>query len=624
MTSWEYYSEEKFITYVAMRPDSHEDQTASSRRAAGRRFWFSVHYAHSSINTCLKDAAQMYHNLFKKNWFWRVVFLAYNWRPASSPLPGIKIPENCVARVREELLLMDEEVKRRRKEREQAEKQLAMEKRLAEEQKCKMENKHLLANLCSQELRPNQSLIPILKHQLSPNFHQRTERISQLHRMQAQTQGTLPQPSQNIPMLPLQRNPSQTQQRTHSWPNNVTPTSTSNNGPLPNMVSPPSNFAQFYSSYLPLSLHQTMLSPSMSSKNPLNEILDLTESSPSPSPDTTEVGLNLDRLRHTFDDDFNLESMISQNASNVQHAPQMQQSLLLQKQPLQATLQQNHNLLANNHQTLIDFFDPSPQVSTQKASPSSSTSSGSSSMSSLPSVSNSLVSHVPAERLPAPPLTSSSSSSSSVISSTSSPSSLFSSSYFPSPCLPSQSGSQSSHLPNDHSTETLDVREVLNSMLQNGLDRQTVIQYWQQDWALKQQQLAWTDVSLGIWLWADCVLFAAVCDRTVGPTPSPLRAYSHVTACVRSPHPSRYPPVAFTCLKLSRRQRARPVSDFCTKMCPPQWKAAVTQTDGEEKKKKTWLKCMFLNTEAVENQFSFAECVESLSETSSCWFYEVI
>uniref|UniRef100_A0A8C4H0A9 Protein strawberry notch homolog 2 n=1 Tax=Dicentrarchus labrax TaxID=13489 RepID=A0A8C4H0A9_DICLA len=32
---------------------------------------------------------------------------------------GIKIPENCVARVREELLLMDEEVKRRRKEREQ-------------------------------------------------------------------------------------------------------------------------------------------------------------------------------------------------------------------------------------------------------------------------------------------------------------------------------------------------------------------------------------------------------------------------------------------------------------------------------------------------------------------------
>uniref|UniRef100_A0A8D3AMF9 Protein strawberry notch homolog 2 n=1 Tax=Scophthalmus maximus TaxID=52904 RepID=A0A8D3AMF9_SCOMX len=42
---------------------------------------------------------------------------------------GIKIPENCVARVREELLLMDEEVKRRRKEKEQQ----AVEQRLAEE-----------------------------------------------------------------------------------------------------------------------------------------------------------------------------------------------------------------------------------------------------------------------------------------------------------------------------------------------------------------------------------------------------------------------------------------------------------------------------------------------------------
>uniref|UniRef100_A0A671UA61 Protein strawberry notch homolog 2 n=1 Tax=Sparus aurata TaxID=8175 RepID=A0A671UA61_SPAAU len=42
---------------------------------------------------------------------------------------GIKIPENCVARVRDELLLMDEEVKRRRKEREQQ----AVEQRLAEE-----------------------------------------------------------------------------------------------------------------------------------------------------------------------------------------------------------------------------------------------------------------------------------------------------------------------------------------------------------------------------------------------------------------------------------------------------------------------------------------------------------
>uniref|UniRef100_A0A8C8I887 Protein strawberry notch homolog 2 n=1 Tax=Oncorhynchus tshawytscha TaxID=74940 RepID=A0A8C8I887_ONCTS len=42
---------------------------------------------------------------------------------------GIKIPENCVARVRVELLKMDEEVKRRRKEREQH----AQEQRLAEQ-----------------------------------------------------------------------------------------------------------------------------------------------------------------------------------------------------------------------------------------------------------------------------------------------------------------------------------------------------------------------------------------------------------------------------------------------------------------------------------------------------------
>uniref|UniRef100_A0A3Q1F2W9 Protein strawberry notch homolog 2 n=1 Tax=Acanthochromis polyacanthus TaxID=80966 RepID=A0A3Q1F2W9_9TELE len=62
---------------------------------------------------------------------------------------GIKIPENCVARVREELLLMDEEVKRRRKEKEQQ----AVEQRLAEERKRKMEqqNRHLLQNLFSQK-----------------------------------------------------------------------------------------------------------------------------------------------------------------------------------------------------------------------------------------------------------------------------------------------------------------------------------------------------------------------------------------------------------------------------------------------------------------------------------------
>uniref|UniRef100_A0A3Q1BCK7 Protein strawberry notch homolog 2 n=1 Tax=Amphiprion ocellaris TaxID=80972 RepID=A0A3Q1BCK7_AMPOC len=73
---------------------------------------------------------------------------------------GIKIPENCVARVREELLLMDEEVKRRRKEKEQQ----AVEQRLAEERKRKMEqeNKHLLQNLFSQKSMLNQSLAQTL------------------------------------------------------------------------------------------------------------------------------------------------------------------------------------------------------------------------------------------------------------------------------------------------------------------------------------------------------------------------------------------------------------------------------------------------------------------------------
>ncbi|XP_041790539.1 protein strawberry notch homolog 2 isoform X1 [Chelmon rostratus] len=416
---------------------------------------------------------------------------------------GIKIPENCVARVRDELLQMDEEVKRRRKEREQQ----AVEQRLAEERMRKMEqeNKHLLANLFNQKPIINQSLTQsiaqnqILKQKLNQNALQRTQSgsISQLQRMQAQTQSTLQQPSQNITMLSLQRNPSQTQQRTHnSWPNNST---TTNQGPLPNMINLTSSLSQFYpQSFLPpfpqpknssFSLDQTTLSPSLSSKNTLDEILDLTASSPSPSPDTTEGGLNLDSLtRHStaFGDDFNLEHLISQNAPTAQRAAHMQQPHLLQQQQqqhLQATQQQNHTLLANNHQDLLDFLDlpSSPQMSTQKTSPSSSTSSGSSSTSSTSSVSNSLVSHIPVSLLSASSLIPSSSSSS-LFPSPSSSSSLFSNSpsHFPSPYLLSQSDSLS--LPNGHcSATTLDVREALNSMLQAGPDRKSVIQYRQQD-----------------------------------------------------------------------------------------------------------------------------------------------
>ncbi|XP_029987816.1 strawberry notch homolog 2b isoform X3 [Sphaeramia orbicularis] len=404
---------------------------------------------------------------------------------------GIKIPENCVARVREELLLMDEEVKRRRKEKEQQ----ALEHRLAEERMRKMEqeNKHLLANLFSQKPMLNQSLAQslaqsqILKQKLNQNPLQRTQpqNLSQLQRMQAQTQVTLQQPAQNLALLTLQRNSSQSQQKPHnSWPNN--PSTTTNQGSLPNTVSLSSTFTPFYpqsfAATFPqlknpsLPLHRTTLSPNLSSKNPLDEILDLTVSSPSPSPDTTEGGLSLDSLtgHAAFNDDFNLESLISQSAPSTQHTAQIQQPLL--QQHLQAT-QQNHTLLANNHhQDLLDLFDlpMATQLPTQQASPSSSsTSSSSSSNSSTSSVSHGL--------LPSSSLISTSSSSS-LFASPSSSSPLFSSSssHFSPPFLLPQTDSLS--LPNGHcSSGTLDVREALNSILQAGPDRKSVIHYRQQD-----------------------------------------------------------------------------------------------------------------------------------------------
>lgn len=95
--------------------------------------------------------------------------------------------------------------------------------------------------------------------------------------------------------------------------------------------------------------------------------------------------------------------------------------------------------------------------------------------------------------------------------------------------------------------------------------------------------------------------FAAVCDRSVGPTPSPLRASSHDTACVRSPHPSLQPPVAFTRSKLLRRRPAPLVLDLRTKKVK---KAAVKQHDMMKKKKK---KRMLLSIQAVKSNSSFAE-----------------
>lgn len=355
---------------------------------------------------------------------------------------------------------MDEEVKRRRKEREQQ----AVEQRLAEERARMEQNKHLLQNPVSQKPMLNhlvQSLVghsQILRQKLSQNALQQTQTgsLSQLQRIQ--TQAALQQPSQN--MLPLQS--IQLQQRTpKNWPDTSTSTSTTNNiASLPSFYPPPflPGFPQLNNPSLPL--HNTTPSPSLS-KNTLEGILDLTVSSPSPSPDTTENGLNLNSLARnplTFD----LESLfpdLSQSSSNVQQQEQQQPTL-------QAPQQQNHSMLANNCQDLTEYFDfpISTQMSTQKASPSSSTSSGSSST----SFSNSLVPHVPPGLLPVSSLIPTSSASSP------SSSSLFSSPYL----LP-----QSDTLPlsNGHCTTTLDVREALNSMLQAGPDRKTVIQYRHQD-----------------------------------------------------------------------------------------------------------------------------------------------
>lgn len=357
---------------------------------------------------------------------------------------------------------MDEEVKRKRREREQQ----ALEQQ-------KMENRHL-ATLFSHPPLLNNSLVQslaqnqFLKQKLSQNVKQRTQSgsVSQLPRVKALAEATLQQPPQTMPTLSLQRNPCPSQQRTpSSWPS-IPTTSTNHHG----LLSTPANLLaanlqpQFHPQpFLPLfppmknaclPLHPSASSSSLSS-NPLDEILDLTVSSPSPSPDTSEGGPSLDSLtRHSsaFGDDFNLEALISQPAA-----------------PLPP---QNHVMMANNHQDVFELFDLCPQMSAQKANPSSSTSSGSSSTS---PVSSSLVLKVPAGLPP------SSSSASSLFSSP--PSSSLFSNAFPSPYIhPQADALQPLCLPNGHcSTAALDVREALNSMLQDGHDRKSVIQYRHQD-----------------------------------------------------------------------------------------------------------------------------------------------
>ncbi|KAM9795787.1 strawberry notch homolog 2b isoform 2-T2 [Syngnathus typhle] len=369
---------------------------------------------------------------------------------------GIKIPENCVARVREELMLMDEEVKRRRKEREKQ----AVEQRLAEERMRKMEqdNKHLLANLFSQKAMPTQSLAhslvhgQLLKQKLNPLQKTQVAGMAQLQRMQAalqqqQQQQQQQQHPQGQALLSLPPNPQVTPS---GWPGKsaASKQQQQQQAAARNAVVHSSNFSQFYRhSFLPsfpqpLHIHQTAR---MSSQKGQEEVLDLTISSPSPSPDSTEAGPALDGLTGPaapFADDFNLESLISQMATQLPPAPP----------PL------NHNHLRNNHQDLLDLFDLplSPPMPTQKASPLSSASSSSSSTSSL--VQSSLFSNPP---------------------------SSCSSSQFPPPRFPNflLPQSDSLPLPNGHcSSGALDVREALNSMLQAaGPDRKSVIHYRQQD-----------------------------------------------------------------------------------------------------------------------------------------------
>ncbi|KAF7203220.1 si:ch73-63e15.2 isoform X2 [Nothobranchius furzeri] len=352
---------------------------------------------------------------------------------------GIKIPENCVAQVRNVLLQMDEEVKKRRKEKERM-------------QKLQEQESKLMQSLISQNPVLNQSLqtpSQLFKQSITQNALQRTQNLSQLPEMQSALQ------KHGLHLLPFHRNPSQTH---NGWPNTSLSAS---QVALPNTLNPSfSSFLQPFIQSFPqkspaLPLHQTTPSLNLSSKNPLDEILDLTMSSPSPSPDSTDCVPGLDSLS-----DFNLDDLISGSISDAQHTAQTQQPLMPQQQQLQAPLQQpqNHSMLTgNHHQDLLDLFDMplSPLVTTQKVSPSSSASSGSSSTSSL---SNNMVS----------------------LFSSPSSSSLFPPPCYPSTYLPTQSDAVS--LPNGHfGSGALDVRAALNSMLQAGQDRKSVIQYHQQD-----------------------------------------------------------------------------------------------------------------------------------------------
>uniref|UniRef100_A0A8C7VMD0 Protein strawberry notch homolog 2 n=1 Tax=Oncorhynchus mykiss TaxID=8022 RepID=A0A8C7VMD0_ONCMY len=255
---------------------------------------------------------------------------------------GIKIPENCVARVRVELLKMDEEVKRRRKEREQH----AQEQRLAEQRQ--LQDIHLLAKPYSQPHSQSQS------HR-TQNFYQSL--------IQAK-------PLQVKPLLQPKPQPSPINQ-------------------LPSMASIFSHFPHHFPSLPPMQPAPT------STTKPFRvgeEVLDLTVSS-SPSPDSTEGVLGLISL--TGGSDFDLERLISRHALAAQNTahilqqplqpPLIKQRQLQSPQQIQPQLQQwsDQPLINSAHQDyyILDHPDSLPYSLSSQTATNPSTSSTSSSSS---------------------------------------------------------------------------------------------------------------------------------------------------------------------------------------------------------------------------------------------------
>ncbi|XP_077082520.1 strawberry notch homolog 2b isoform X1 [Siphateles boraxobius] len=268
---------------------------------------------------------------------------------------GIKIPETCVSKVRQELLRMDAEVKQRRQEREQQ----AQEQRQAEEQQ------RLMVQRQHQEFLLNYFT-----------------------------------PSLEAPSLA--------------------------SSPTPNI-----SFTPF---------------PSL--KTPLDEILDLTVHSTSPSSQvSTQTGLSVDNLTGPpapLVEDFNLEAFIQEQQ---------------QQQPRQESQSTQESSTARDTD-LLDMILNSFMTTPSQNDPASSTSDA---PLSVPMVLSSSFSSSMSQFTPTPLTPSSSSSSLSQVS------------------LP-PTDQQMLPLPNSHcsSEAIINVREVLNSMLQRGTEpRYSVIQYQQ-------------------------------------------------------------------------------------------------------------------------------------------------